>query len=297
VARDEEAEMTDAELDYYATPGAMTRLDDDPFLFDGLPRDAEGLCGVANGLIIHEYLTSFYGVIAPPEREEEIEARSVRDIVGLVDALVHEPLVRRRAPAQRALGNCRQFTVLTCALLRRAGVPARARCGFGGYFGDGWVDHWVVEFWDAPARRWRRADAQLDDVQRAQFHCEFDPLDLPVGAFLTGSEAWQRCRAGDDDPQRFGIMDMRGLWFVGADVVRDLAALRKVELLPWDGWGLMSQDLGAVEDDRTALLDKVAAGVVDGALDDWRLLYDDDRLRVPEKVVTYRYGRDVVVPT
>jgi hypothetical protein len=34
---------------------------------------------------------------------------------------------------------------LTVALLRAAGVPARARCGFGAYFRPGWLeDHWIA---------------------------------------------------------------------------------------------------------------------------------------------------------
>jgi hypothetical protein len=35
-------------------------------------------------------------------------------------------------------------------MLREAGIPARARAGFAGYFTDGFFDdHWVVEVWDA----------------------------------------------------------------------------------------------------------------------------------------------------
>jgi hypothetical protein len=34
--------------------------------------------------------------------------------------------------------------VLAAAMLRAQGTPARARCGFGGYFGSGaFEDHWV----------------------------------------------------------------------------------------------------------------------------------------------------------
>jgi hypothetical protein len=52
-------------------------------------------------------------------------------------------------------------------------------------------------------------------------------------------------------------LHLRGLWFVRGNVVRDLAAHAKRELLPWDGWGLME-----TRDDSTdaelALLDRVA---------------------------------------
>lgn len=111
--------------------------------------------------------------------------------------------------------------------------------------------------------------------------------------FLTGSEAWRRCRGGEDDPARFGIQDMHGLWFIAGDVVRDLAALNKVELLPWDVWGVMDTTTGEVEDERTVLMDDVAQAVVEGSPDDWRRLYQRDGLRVPDNVTSQRFQRQV----
>ena len=50
---------------------------------------------------------------------------------------------------QRVVGTCRHFAVLSCALLRYRGIPARARCGFATYFQKGQgLDHWVTEYWD-----------------------------------------------------------------------------------------------------------------------------------------------------
>jgi hypothetical protein len=51
------------------------------------------------------------------------------------------------------------------------------------------------------------------------------------------------------DPSAFGIFDLRGLWFVAGNLLRDLAALNNREMLPWDAWGAM---FGA--DDRVAAL-------------------------------------------
>ena len=138
-----------------------------------------------------------------------------------------------RALPDRMVGVCRHYAVLHTALLRRQGTPARARVGFARYFGDGWVDHWITERWDG---RWVRDDAQIGSVVQSALSLDFDPADQPPGEFLTGAEAWLRCRAGDADPQEFGIFDLRGLWFVRGNLVLDLAALNKVELLPWDSW-------------------------------------------------------------
>jgi hypothetical protein len=122
----------------------------------------------------------------------------------------------------------------------------RARCGFGAYFERGkFVDHWVAEYWDG--RRWVMADPQMDDTQRALFHIDFDPMDVPRDRFVIAGDAWAMCRAGKADRQAFGIMDMNGWWFIAGNVVRDIAALNNVVMLPWDVWGAMPQP-GATPD-------------------------------------------------
>lgn len=197
---------------FHAKPGPITDLSTvDPSLLTDLPADAAGLCEISAGLMVHEFLVHHYDVSTASGRLDELEHRAVKDLVAVITSHATSPLSQRRHPADRALGNCRQFTVLTCALLRRAGHLARARAGFADYFEAGrWVDHWIVERWDDQAGRWIRTDPQLDDVQRDVLGVEFDPLDLPTGKFLTGAEAWLRCREGQDDPDRFGIDDMHG---------------------------------------------------------------------------------------
>jgi len=69
----------------------------------------------------------------------------------------------------------------------------------------------------------------------------FDPLDVPRDQFLTAGVAWQMCRTGQDNPDHFGIFNMRGLWFVRGNLVRDLLALNTIEILPWDVWGVDGQ--------------------------------------------------------
>src|SRR3972149_4880693 len=85
-----------------------------------------------------------------------------------------------------------------------------------------------------------RMDAQLDDFQRQVLAIRFDPLDMPPEPFLTGGQAWSRCRAGQAAPKDFGIFELRGKWFIQGDLVRDFLALDKTEILPWDEWGRMA---------------------------------------------------------
>ena len=77
-------------------------------------------------------------------------------------------------------------------------------------------------------------DAQLDDLQISALGITFDPLDVPRDQFIVAGEAWQMCRRGEANPADFGIMDMHGWWFIWGNVVRELLAFNKVEILPWD---------------------------------------------------------------
>jgi hypothetical protein len=144
-------------------------------------------------------------------------------------------------------------------MLRYRGVPARARCGFGAYFTPGkYEDHWVCEYWNGDEGRWVMVDAQLDALQRQVLGIPFDPCEVPRDQFLVGGKAWRMCRTGEADPDHFGIFDLHGMWFIRGDLVRDLLALNKIEILPWDGWGLIAKEERDLSTDDMALLDRIA---------------------------------------
>jgi hypothetical protein len=284
--------MADA---FYTRTGPMT--DPGPYaaLLDALPRDVAGVTGVVPGLLLHEHWASNYGVELTEERRSETHTRSTRAMLERALALDDRPLGRERPVEHRVVGTCRNFSVLTTAMLRRHGVPARARCGFATYFTpDCIVDHWVAEYWNVEQARWIMVDAQLDAFQRSHLHPDFDPLDVPRDRFLVAGEAWRRCRSGEADPALFGIMDMRGLWFVAGNVLRDLAALNNMEMLPWDVWGVMPQPDEPIDPERLALLDRLAAlgREPDRDIAELRAVYEaDERLRVPPTVYNARTFR------
>jgi glycine/D-amino acid oxidase-like deaminating enzyme len=138
-------------------------------------------------------------------------------------------------PGRRVVGTCRHFAVLSCALLRFRGIAARARCGFGTYFQPGQgQDHWITEYWHQQNARWVRVDTQhLEGTFVAH------PEDLQPGEFLSGGEAWAAYREGQIDARQFGVFgtDNWGPAEIRGNAIRDLAALNKTEMLPWDEWG------------------------------------------------------------
>jgi hypothetical protein len=214
-------------------------------------------------------------------------------VAGLLGRIMGEdsrPLTVAREPASRLPGNCRHFTVLAAAMLRAQGTPARARCGFGGYFGSGaFEDHWVCEYWDQAAPGWKLADAQIDDVQLNLFDVDFDLMDVPRDKFLVAGDAWRLCRAGDADPAKFGLsfMNEAGDWWIAANLLRDVAALNNMEMLPWDIWGAMPGPGETIGDEGLALFDRLAELTrdADAAFADLTAAYASDaRLHVPATV-------------
>jgi hypothetical protein len=191
------------------------------------------------------------------------------------------------------VGVCRHFATLHVALLRHAGIPARARVGFARYFGDGWGDHWITEWWDGA--RWVKTDPQVGTIAAQLLQLTFDPADQPDGEFLTGAEAWLRCRAGEEDPNQFGIFDLRGLFFITSSIAQDLASMNKIELLPWDLWGV-TQAYGPEwqpTDAELAQLDALAELVCEDDFDQMRKRFAEPDVNVPLTITSMHEG----VPT
>lgn len=250
--------------------------------------------------MIHRDFTDFYGLEVSEERKQEAELRHVTNLLARILELDGRPLTIARPPEKRLVIVCRDFATMLCAMLRHQGVPARTRCGFARYFGQcpdstpGFnVDHWVCEYWKADEGRWVLVDAEVDENEREHCHIEIDTHDVPGDQFLVAGKAWQLCRSGEADPDCFGLGpdSMHGMWFIRSQLVRDLAAMNKMELLCWDCWGLGNADPDdGVSAEEMALLDRVAALTQAGneAFIELRSIYEnDDRLRVPSVITSY----------
>jgi hypothetical protein len=267
----------------YAHPGLLTDLSEvDPAALADVPAQAVDICRLANTLIIQPRAAESVGL--PEVRFAETQIRRTDAIVGALLALQPDPIHLRREPHQRLIGTCRHFAVLSCALLRHRGIAARARCGFATYFQPGQgVDHWITEYWHDDDSRWVRIDSEImgESVLAT-------PEDVSAAQFLTGGEAWVAYRRGDIDAAQFGVYGT-GNWGPGeirGNAIRDLAALNKVEMLPWDNWGRMESsykgETGADYDEYVDMIAAVCASEDVLAVAD---LYATADLRVPDQLV------------
>jgi excinuclease ABC subunit A len=273
-------------LSFYASPGIMTAAGDLAPLLDPLPTDIPSLCKVVQGLLIHPLLADQYGVDLTSAQKKEVNLRPASEILRLITKLDPAPLDQPRLPAERVAGNCRDHAVLLCTFLRYQGRPARVRVGFATYLEPNFnANHWVTETWDAEQARWRLVDPQIDDLQRKLLSITFDTTDLGPEQFFTAARAWALCRKGKAKSGTFGHnRKQRGWPFLRATVAQELAALNKIEVLPWDNWWTVTErDEEKITIDDRRFLDRIAAAIngLDDLFDDLRALFDDPQISDP----------------
>ena len=283
---------SDDHLAFYAEPGRHTTLSVEDTVSGGVRE----IVAAVQGLLIYDVVAeAFYGVELSPAQADTIHERDSARLLAAARAVDSRPLDQPRPPGARVGARCHAYSRLTVAFLRSNGVPARARCGFGSYFVPGLLeDHWVAEYWDEDARRWKMVDAQLDATWRSRIGFDGDPFDLTAEEFVTAGHAWQAWRTGTLDAGTCGLSAIRehGDHWIAGNLRLDLASLNKVEMLPWDVWGAGWEPGGAPTDDQLELFDGVAALTTDpdAGFQGLRTTYDsDDRLRMDGTV--FNVGR------
>jgi hypothetical protein len=240
----------------YSDPGVHAHL------FDALPDDIPGIAAVVRNLLIH-YRGG--GIQFTGDRLAEIDHRWVEAMLTTDQKRNGTPLAVPREPFDRIVGCCRDYTLLFVSALRHKGIPARSRIGFAVYFNEAFKhDHVVAEYWNGD--RWVMIDAQLDPAEDRPFDVQDIPrgpfLSAPRGPFLSAAEVWLGVRAGDLDPDLFGIdpgSPIGGGWFIRNYVHLQLAHLQGDELLLWDNWGTMTDTLDGAD---VTLTDEIATLMV-----------------------------------
>lgn len=255
--------ITDS-LEFYAEPGRHT----DVTAFGLDVADVADAVEVVQGVVVYDLAAQdLYGVDLPASQADAIHHRDAAALLEAVREVDPRPFREPRDPGHRIGGRCNTYTLLTVALLRGVGIPARSRCGFATYFvPDYYEDHWVAEYWNADEQRWTMVDAQLDDTwQRAIGMRSRAPVEVGTKQFLTAGHAWRRWRDGELDAGHCGLssIDEHGSFWIAGNLRLDLAALNKVEMLPWDVWGLGWEPGETPSEETLAAFDSVAELTVD----------------------------------
>jgi hypothetical protein len=272
----------------FSDPGAMG-----PWL-DDTPGDLAAIRTIASTLVFH-YMA--YGDITAhgfaPERRAEINLRYADDMFARLHELDPAAPGAERKPTDRVVGCCRDHTLLFVAMARHHGIPARARVGFATYLIPDWaLDHVIAEVWDAAEGRWRLVEPQFPgDYTDPGDGATVDLLDVPRDRFLVGADAWSACRSGALDPERFVVAPdlpqpfLRSWAYLTHNLVFDLAALHKDEMILWDLWGPLT--MGRPKPDESTL-DDLAAILAEQHRGLYRPLVPDtfDDLRVPAVVTS-----------
>jgi hypothetical protein len=273
-------------LEYYRQQSVYTDPGPHARLYDALPSSIGEICQIARDLIVHY---AALGPNPPADRIGEIDCRYLRAMLDRILELDERPLTESRVMENRLVGCCRDHSVLMVSILRHKGVPARARYGASAYIERGYFcDHVIVEYWNGA--RWVGVDSELGPYEIDMWKVEFDPFDVPANQFIRGGAGWLMCRAGQADPERFGLGSASALcgWeFVIGETLLDLAALNGCEMLCWDSWGMSERAQNLTECDKTFLDDVARATLDDGRADDWARLFADDRLRIPPLIRSY----------
>ncbi|MFD6664462.1 transglutaminase domain-containing protein [Micromonospora chalcea] len=225
-------------------------------LLDAVPADLPTVAATARNVIIH-YRAG--GVELPDVRQAEVNLRWMDRILDADQSRFPLPLTAERPAAERVAGCCRDHALLAVAALRQHGIPARSRVGFVSYFEPGWHhDHVLAEWWNG--ERWVWSDPELDPAGDQPFD-GYD-IDPEAGHFESAARVWLAHRAGRIDPDTYGVdpsLPIRGDWLIHDYVLLELAHRHKDEVLLWDEFGAMTEDLTAAD---LPLVDEVATLLV-----------------------------------
>jgi hypothetical protein len=271
-------------LIFYTSHSQITKPGPDATAaIDALPSSLPALRHASSQLMFHYRAGDFTKSRVPLSRLPEIQTRLAAPMLTRVlsrsDAGPKDTLLRDREPIDRTVGCCRDAAVLFLSMARHKGIPCRTRVGWASYLMEGWwMDHVVVEVWDRSEKRWRLVDAQMRESYQPKIgDVTVDWLDLRHGIdFRTGPFAWREAREGRAEVGRYVVSpglgkerpELEGWPYLAHNVVLDLAAVNKREMLLWDSWGMLERFLGgSVSDEDAKMLDEVVDAVLGAEYD------------------------------
>lgn len=233
------------------------------------PMDIIQACDLVNNLILIDIFVSMKRIKVPESFRHDVNVRTIEEKLDILSKRSHSDFNMPRNHNEKMLGNCRDTSLLLCAILRSNGIPARVRSGFATFFTPKKkFDHWLCEYWDQDKSVWIKVDSWMYQIKHHKALLPFffriglkklsyTPLDVAEKHFIPGGQAWINCELKGDDSNKYGTEDKkrRGMWFVRDNMLRDILCLNKIELLPWECRGIICGKKGEMsKEDRENLL-------------------------------------------
>lgn len=274
-------------LIYYKEHDIMTEIKTMEDMVINIPKNIKTIVSYVQNILLHQHWGEAYGLKLSDKRKKEPFIRRFEDKLIFLRNIGYDNVSDKKKNENKMIGICRDFTIAAVALCRKAGIPARARCGFASYLEKGkYIDHWVLEYWNEDKNRWVMVDAQLDDVQIEVLKVPFDPLDVSEEYFITGPRAWMMCREGLIEPEVFGIFKWWGYDYLRCNLILDANSLLKIVMQPWDMWeGYKNMPIEEWRDRDYEVMDhlSILAMNVDNNFNDlYNYVHTNHKIKVPK---------------
>ena len=242
-------------LTYFASQSALTDLGKYGEQYAAVPADVTAICGVVQGLFLKQEERYKYPIVN--ERLLGTHARQASAVLDWVMKLKKGGnVVDVREIPDRFLASSSDYANLFVAICREKGIAARKRVGFcNGTSCD------YAEYWDGSA--WK----------------QIDPSGLIEGEIVPAAKAWTACRAGEQCACQYEADAQHkhtGWEALRTNLILDLAAMNKVELLNWDRYGWLLRPFEDFSDKALATMDKAAAALVNEDMDAILAIYENE---------------------
>ena len=270
--------------EYYQHDGPMTALAAHAAEFRALPRDLAPLCEVVQGVSD----SSRHRALALRPHPHRSAARRrphpgpMAQMLSRIHALDARPLTDARdvvsSPAQRMppfLAHAAPDPAPTreCPRVRDAASARTSRPASSRTIGSasiGTPPRSAGSWWTRSSTRSSAKPSILTSIR---------PTPRATSS-SSPATPWQMCRTWRRRPRRIRPHPYppEGLWFVAGNILRDLASLNKMEMLPWDVGERWRWATRRSTDEKKALLDRVAALTLagDDAFAAMRAAYESD---------------------
>ena len=247
-------------LDYFRKMGRYT--DPGPYaeMYNNLPQTIPEICILINHQIIHVFVLELYKDKLPEGRtREDKKLSTVQEMLKYLKKRNPKGLVLDRLPEERIIVACRNYALFLASILKYRNIPSRVRAGFAPYLSkEGkYIDHWICEYWDKKAERWKLVDPDVCDDTEI-FGIDFNMYDIPRDKFEFSGDAWLKARKELVSPELYGVMDMWGMWYIRDNLCLDLLCIMGEEVLYWDGPPITKIEMEKMEENDLILLDTIA---------------------------------------